>query len=197
MIQLTIERKHIKWLAAIVLIAVVLVPTTSWAAHQFNDVPDTNPFHDDIAWLKDAGVTLGCDSDNYCPADNVTRQQMAAFMRRLAEKQVVDAGQVLGGTAYMFQHQANTAINEIIVASPNLQKNSEGGTITYKRTGVGAYIVTLPGWGTIGNVQVSAYNAAGVSCQAQAYWGGEVSVRCYDQNGNTANARFHLLAIGA
>ncbi len=196
MIQLTIERKHIKWLAAIVLVAVVLVPTSSWAAHQFNDVPDTNPFHDDIAWLKDAGVTLGCDSNNYCPADNVTRQQMAAFMRRLAEKQVVDAGQILGGTAYMFAQTATPTINDVIVASPNLQKNSEGGAITYKRKSAGAYIVTLPGWDAIGNVQVTAYKAAGVSCQAQVFWGGEVSVWCYDQDGNTANARFTLLAIG-
>lgn len=41
-----------------------------------------------------AGVTAGCNppaNDNYCPKANVTREQMAAFMRRLAENQVVDA----------------------------------------------------------------------------------------------------------
>jgi len=196
MIQLTIERKHIKWLAAIVVVAVVLVPTSSWAAHQFNDVPDANLFHDDITWLKDAGVTLGCGSGNYCPEDNVTRQQMAAFMRRLAENQVVDAGQVLGGTAYMFAQTAIPTINVDVVASSPWQANSEGGNITYKRLAVGKYRVTLPGWDTIGNVQVTTYDAPGVSCQTNSYKAGAVSVLCYDQNASFANARFTVLATG-
>jgi hypothetical protein len=38
---------------------------------------------------------------NYCPEDNVTRGQMAAFMRRLGENQVVDAATaVVAGTAH-------------------------------------------------------------------------------------------------
>ncbi len=70
----------------------VVVPLTANASHQFTDVPDTNIFHDDIAWMKDNAITTGClDGTVYCPGDNVTRQQMAAFMRRLAEKKVVDA----------------------------------------------------------------------------------------------------------
>jgi hypothetical protein len=50
-------------------------------------VDDTNTFHDDISWLADAGVTLGCNppaNANFCPEDNVTRGQMSAFMRRFA-----------------------------------------------------------------------------------------------------------------
>ena len=46
------------------------------------------------AWLADNGVTLGCNppaNDQFCPGDNVRRETMAAFMRRLAENQVVDA----------------------------------------------------------------------------------------------------------
>jgi hypothetical protein len=76
--------------------ALVAAPVAVYASHQFTDVPNTNPFHDDIAWLADAEVTLGCGGGQYCPDDFVTREQMAAFMRRLAENQVVDAATVEG-----------------------------------------------------------------------------------------------------
>jgi hypothetical protein len=74
--------------------ALIVAPLTAVATHSFSDVPESNTFHSDIAWLKDAGVTLGCNpptNNLYCPDDNVTRAQMSAFMRRLAENQVVDA----------------------------------------------------------------------------------------------------------
>ncbi len=69
------------------IVIVVAIPVGVMAAHRFVDVPDSNQFHDDIGWLADNRVTLGCNApanDRYCPSDNVTRQQMAAFMRRLA-----------------------------------------------------------------------------------------------------------------
>lgn len=68
----------------------MLPPTAVWASHQFTDVADSHTFHDDISWMADSGVTLGCTpgGDMYCPADNVTRGQMAAFMHRLARKTV-------------------------------------------------------------------------------------------------------------
>lgn len=59
-------------------------PIAVYASHQFGDVPNSNPFHADIDWLADAGVTKGCGGSNYCPKENVTREQMAAFMRRLS-----------------------------------------------------------------------------------------------------------------
>jgi hypothetical protein len=71
-----------------------IMPLASYAADKFNDVPDSNIFHNDIAWLADAGVTKGCNppaNDEFCPGSSVTREQMAAFMRRLAENKVVDA----------------------------------------------------------------------------------------------------------
>jgi hypothetical protein len=64
--------------------ALVAVPIAVYASHQFTDVPNTNPFHADIDWLADAGVTKGCSTTQYCPKDNVTREQMAAFMHRLS-----------------------------------------------------------------------------------------------------------------
>ncbi|HEX2766163.1 MAG TPA: S-layer homology domain-containing protein [Candidatus Limnocylindria bacterium] len=53
------------------------------ASHQFTDVPDSNPFHNDIDALVDSGVTSGCGGGKYCPSSNVTRGQMAAFLNRL------------------------------------------------------------------------------------------------------------------
>ena len=66
--------------------ALIVAPLTAIAMHNFDDVPNSNTFHADIAAIADAGVTLGCnppDNDEYCPDDFVTREQMAAFMNRL------------------------------------------------------------------------------------------------------------------
>jgi hypothetical protein len=68
--------------------ALVATPLAVYASHIFDDVPDSNPFHDDIAWLQQAGVTKGCnppDNTEFCPGDDVTREQMSAFMHRFAE----------------------------------------------------------------------------------------------------------------
>ena len=89
----------LRYLAVVLVTVLVAAPATVLASHTFTDVPDSNIFHDDIAWLADAGVTLGCNppaNDQFCPDGVVTRAQMAAFMRRLAEGQVVDAATVQG-----------------------------------------------------------------------------------------------------
>ncbi|MDJ0924350.1 MAG: S-layer homology domain-containing protein [Acidimicrobiia bacterium] len=77
---------------AITLLAVALVAPVS-ASHNFSDVPDGHTFHTDIAWLADVGITLGCNpptNDMYCPGNNVTRGQMAAFLVRALE--LTDSG---------------------------------------------------------------------------------------------------------
>jgi hypothetical protein len=55
----------------------------AYASHTFTDVPDTNPFHDAISWMKEKGITTGFGDNTYHPAEAVTRQAMAAFMQRL------------------------------------------------------------------------------------------------------------------
>jgi hypothetical protein len=90
--------------------AVMVAPATVWAIDKFTDVPDSNVFHDDISWLADAGVTLGCnppDNDRFCPDSPVTRGQMAAFMRRLAENQVVDAATLDGNDPSAYTTSVN------------------------------------------------------------------------------------------
>jgi len=77
------------------LVIVAIVPVTALAATSlFVDVPDSSTFVNDINWMKVNGVTKGCNppaNTMYCPEANVTRQQMAAFMHRLAVNKVVDA----------------------------------------------------------------------------------------------------------
>ena len=51
---------------------------------RFNDVPQTNQFYNFIDRLATLQITLGCSTNPplYCPADQVTRAQMAAFLVR-------------------------------------------------------------------------------------------------------------------
>ena len=82
-------------LLVVTVVVLLAVPVVAVAADRFTDVPSTNIFHDDIAWLADAGITLGCNppiNDEFCPEEPVKRQQMAAFMRRFAENVNVAGG---------------------------------------------------------------------------------------------------------
>ena len=83
----------LRYVAVIIATAVIVAPATAFAGQQFfADVPPDSQFFEEIQWMAANGITQGCDDSLYCPNDNVTRQQMAAFMQRLAEAQVVDAG---------------------------------------------------------------------------------------------------------
>ncbi|MGF1667945.1 MAG: S-layer homology domain-containing protein [Acidimicrobiia bacterium] len=69
------------------IIGVLLIPTAVVAAGGAFTDDETSVFEADINWLAEAEVTLGCNpptNDLFCPDDNVTRGQMAAFMRRFA-----------------------------------------------------------------------------------------------------------------
>lgn len=105
----------------VVVTAVVAVPLTALASHQFTDVPNSNIFHDDIAWLADAGVTKGCNppaNTEFCPDDATTRAQMAAFMRRFAQYLGAEDGtpaqadSVNGVAIHRFFHQAPTGTTD-------------------------------------------------------------------------------------
>jgi hypothetical protein len=57
---------------------------TDCSTQPFNDVPTTHPFCREIKWMKDQGISTGFSDGGYHPAENVTRQAMAAFVARLA-----------------------------------------------------------------------------------------------------------------
>ena len=80
-----------KWLlvlCATALAATVVAVPVALASDLFTDVPDANPFHNDIGAIARAGITQGktCvppgTPPTYCPGENVTREAMAAFMHR-------------------------------------------------------------------------------------------------------------------
>lgn len=54
---------------------------TSSGGDPFTD-DDGSPFEDEIAAIAEAGITLGCDTNLFCPDDPVTRAQMASFLVR-------------------------------------------------------------------------------------------------------------------
>jgi hypothetical protein len=84
-----VRRRPRLWIvvASIVGLLTVAVPV-AWASHQFTDVPNASPFHDDIGAVKDAGITAGktCTPPGtpptYCPSESITREAMAAFVHR-------------------------------------------------------------------------------------------------------------------
>jgi hypothetical protein len=43
---------------------------------------DQSPFQADIEWLYQQGITLGCDTNRFCPTAGVSREQMASFIAR-------------------------------------------------------------------------------------------------------------------
>jgi hypothetical protein len=83
----------------VLLVLAVLAPVAVFAAGgQFTD-DDDSMFEVDIEWMAASGITIGCNppaNDNFCAESNVTRGQMAVFMHRLADNQLVDAAKLAG-----------------------------------------------------------------------------------------------------
>ena len=48
-------------------------------ANPFDDIGGS-PFQEEIIWMRDQGITVGCGPGKYCPTDPVTRGQMAIFL---------------------------------------------------------------------------------------------------------------------
>jgi hypothetical protein len=106
------HRTPTKVLLVVAAFALFLVPVAAIAAAGFTDVADHSVFVADIQWMKDNGITKGCNpptNDRFCPGNNVTREQMSAFMHRLAINRVVDAGTVEGFTAAELKGQTGPA----------------------------------------------------------------------------------------
>jgi hypothetical protein len=118
-----VKRRWVNVTMIVAVTALIVAPLTALASHQFTDVPDSHTFHADISWLADNGITLGCNpptNDQYCPSAAVNRGQMAAFMHRLADNQVVDADKVDGlNAADLIRGAGDTSfINDIAANSP-------------------------------------------------------------------------------
>ena len=64
------------------LIVALSIPVAVLGSHLLSDVPTSSTFHNDISVIAAAGITSGCTPTTYCPNAEVTRGQMAAFLRR-------------------------------------------------------------------------------------------------------------------
>lgn len=151
--EFTVHRRHLVAVTGLVVIAALLVPGMAWASNRFHDVPDSNVFSTDIEWLADAGITRGCNppvNDEFCPGKAVTREQMAAFMLRLAQAGVVDAATLDGHGADSFARASHTSAVPI---AGGFIRGSDGlgatdvhswGTYTSTRTSLGRYSLRFP-----------------------------------------------------
>ena len=70
--------KH--WL---LLLAAAPLPAFGQACGGFTDVPPAAFYCNNVEWMRNRNVTLGCTLTEYCPNGFVLRSQMAAFMNRL------------------------------------------------------------------------------------------------------------------
>ncbi len=100
----------------VLILALLLIPAAVLAAGgPFTD-DDDSVFEPDIEWLWSHGITSGCNPpgfDHFCPDDEVTRGQMAAFLHRFANDQ--------GNTAYQTGFADSTAIDGIDMYSTVLE----------------------------------------------------------------------------
>jgi hypothetical protein len=74
-------------------------PVVAQVCAPFNDVPASDTFCGNIQWMFNRAITLGCAVNQYCPADFVRRDQMAAFMNRLGNVTFQQGGNAFGATA--------------------------------------------------------------------------------------------------
>ena len=96
----------------------ILASGIAIASHDFTDVPDDHTFHGDIEWMAENNITFGCNppaNDRYCPSEDTNRGQMAAFMRRLAESGVVDAGTLDGMDSSAFVTAGSGVLGAVTV----------------------------------------------------------------------------------
>ena len=114
-----------------ILALVATLPAAAQPCGPFVDVDQDDVFCSDVLWMRNHNVTLGCTATTYCPSENVTRAQMALFMRRLASS-MIPAGIITVA-------QANADFTSIQAAVDAGAAASDGITPTIVRVGPGVY----------------------------------------------------------
>lgn len=64
------------------LLGMILLSVPASASDTFGDVVSGNVHHDAVREMAASGITLGCATGEYCPAQSVRRDQMASFLAR-------------------------------------------------------------------------------------------------------------------
>jgi hypothetical protein len=121
---ISVSRRTVRLALAFAVVLAVLAPVAVVAAGGTSVDDDTSIFEEDIEWLVANAITSGCGTDTYCPEGNVTRGQMAAFMRRLAPKKVVDATTAVTADSATTADHATTADNATTADSADTAANA-------------------------------------------------------------------------
>ncbi|OGP73788.1 MAG: hypothetical protein A2V86_01430 [Deltaproteobacteria bacterium RBG_16_49_23] len=79
----------------------------------FPDVPSNNWAYHYIFGIYDNGITAGCGNPFYCPGNNVTREQMAAFLVRAHEKGPAYEGPCIGPSPFLDVPQSSNFCRNI------------------------------------------------------------------------------------
>jgi hypothetical protein len=140
----------------------------AYASHTFTDVPDTNPFHDEIDWLTQKGITTGFGDGTYRPGNPVTRQAMAAFLNRLDNGSPIELEPNNSiATADLYATQAGVVTGTLRVSNPDYWRFSHPG---------GGYVSAL----TYGldcadqnksNIDLTLFDAEGNELQTESGFG--------------------------
>lgn len=179
--------------------AVVASATTAGALVAFSDVPDGHPFEEDIEWMAATGISEGYDDNTFRPTNPVSRQAMAAFMRRLAGVDpdvapVVDAASV-GGLAPEDIGWHGTAVvgDDGVMARGTATSSQRTSNGTY-RVYFGRDLSTCTYQATVATIAAGSVSgfvtAARLSTDATA-----VFVRTFDAAGSIDDRPFHLTVI--
>lgn len=103
-------------------VAALAFPLGVLANHQFNDVPTSASYHDDVETLVGAGITAGCGGGNYCPGSPVTRGQMAQFLTR-GLSQVAMSSEMIAGTGAITEDEGFVTVAEVTITVPGVGGN--------------------------------------------------------------------------
>lgn len=128
-----------------------IISTVAIASHVFTDVPDSNQFHSSIGWMQENEVTVGCNppaNDEFCPTDNVTRQQMASFMRRYAQTLGMAADEVTDAADTVAIDSADLVEVASVEVTPKAEANvafEAHVTVTATETTAGTYHIVRDG----------------------------------------------------
>lgn len=157
--------RRLKRMSVVTTLALVMttgLATAVVASHVFTDVPESNQFHGSITWMSENEVTRGCnppDNDEYCPDEDVSREQMASFMRRLAQTEG-NVGDQVTDSSDQITIDADTGIE---VASIEVTPKAEANVSLNAHATIGASAISN------GNYQIHR-NDCGDTAVATGSW---------------------------
>lgn len=169
---------------------VLMVPAVAWAASTFKDVPDDHLFHDDIEWMAETGVTKGCnppDNDKYCPSDDVTRGQMAAFIHRLETNGVFMSPDAPLAPLASFQLQPGK------ISNPDFRSPVTGVSSSWETN---KYVVKFTGFSFDEGTDRAVCTPNTIAphfATVKSSKGGDLHVYVSDKDGNAVNAKVHCV----